>query len=148
MIKAVRTAERCAQLNSTASSSYLFSPKARALQPLDSEYDLDGGCALNYFGNDWSALNRRSSHSIARRLVRRIPLPHVDSPGMRAPNTSRRDLKKIARKLPQAVQLSTPIDAHFWRSAVPQLPFRSARSVRRDFRDRVSKQSGDQNVSS
>ncbi len=95
---------------------------------VDSLAGLDG-CALIYFGNDWNAENRTSSHHIARRLARSIPLLYVDSPGMRAPNVSGRDLKKIIRKLHQAVELPVLIDTHFWRCTVPQLPFRALPGV-------------------
>ena len=36
-----------------------------------------------YFGNDWSAENRTSSHHIAERLAARTSVLYVDSPGLR-----------------------------------------------------------------
>ena len=60
-----------------------------------------------YFGNEWFAENRTSSHHMARRLAERANLLYVDSPGMRAPTTSGRDLKRIWNKLAQAVRLPT-----------------------------------------
>ena len=47
------------------------------------------GRGVVYFGNDWNAENRTSSHHIAIRLAQRMPVLYVVSPGMRAP-TSRR----------------------------------------------------------
>lgn len=57
------------------------------------------GLGVVYFGNDWNAENRTSSHHGATRLAQRMPVLYVDSPGMRAPNASGRDLKKAWRKL-------------------------------------------------
>jgi glycosyltransferase involved in cell wall biosynthesis len=48
-----------------------------------------------YFGNDWSAENRTSSHHIARWLAKRHRVLYMECPGMRAPKTSGRDFKKI-----------------------------------------------------
>ncbi len=77
-----------------------------------------------YFGNDWYAENRTSSHHVATRLARRMPVLYVDSPGMRAPNTSGRDLKRAVRKLLAAFRRPTRIADGLWHCTVPQLPFR------------------------
>jgi glycosyltransferase involved in cell wall biosynthesis len=82
------------------------------------------GCALVYFGNDWNAENRTSSHHIARRLAQTMPLLYVDSPGMRAPKATARDVRKILRKLQQAAKLPTQVGDRLWHCTVPQLPFR------------------------
>lgn len=53
-----------------------------------------------YFGNDWVADNRTSSHHIARRLAGRARLIYVESPGLRAPRGgSGRDLQRVLAKL-------------------------------------------------
>ena len=52
-----------------------------------------------YFGNDWFAENRTSSHHIARWLARNHRVYYVECPGLRAPQGSARDLKKIWAKL-------------------------------------------------
>src|SRR5262249_25093792 len=52
-----------------------------------------------FFGNDWSAENRTSSHHITRWLARGHRLYYIECPGLRAPNGSSRDLKKIAAKV-------------------------------------------------
>lgn len=62
------------------------------------------GLGVVYFGNDWNAENRTSSHHIATRLAGHMPVLYVDSPGMRAPNASGRDLKKAWRKLSAALR--------------------------------------------
>lgn len=87
------------------------------------------GYGVVYFGNDWFAENRTSSHHIARRLARQVPLLYVDSPGLRAPNTSGRDLKRLWRKLVDAARLPQQLDDHFWHCTVPQIPYRSLPGV-------------------
>lgn len=82
------------------------------------------GYGVVYFGNDWFAENRTSSHHIARRLALQIPVLYVDSPGLRAPNTSGRDLKRLWRKLVGATRLPQQLDDHFWHCTVPQIPYR------------------------
>lgn len=52
-----------------------------------------------YFGNDWAAENRTSSHHVARWLASRYRVIYVECPGMRAPRASGRDLRKIALKV-------------------------------------------------
>jgi hypothetical protein len=50
-----------------------------------------------YFGNDWFAENRTSSHHVAERLARRARVLYVDSPGLRAPKVKDRDQRKVWR---------------------------------------------------
>lgn len=52
-----------------------------------------------YFGNDWAAENRTSSHHIAERLARRFRVYYFECPGLRAPRRSARDIRKVFRKL-------------------------------------------------
>jgi hypothetical protein len=82
------------------------------------------GYGIVYFGNDWFAENRTSSHHVATRLARRLPVLYVDSPGMRAPNASGRDLKRAVRKLLAAFKRPTRVADGLWHCTVPQLPFR------------------------
>ena len=77
-----------------------------------------------YFGNEWFAENRTSSHHIARRLASRVNLLYVDSPGMRAPRGSRRDLKRIWNKLAQALRPAQYVEPGLWLCTIPQLPWR------------------------
>ena len=49
-----------------------------------------------YFGNDWFAENRTSSHHIARRLGKIVPVLYIETPGSRSP-------QKSARGFPQVV---------------------------------------------
>lgn len=52
-----------------------------------------------YFGNDWFAENRTSSHQIARRLARTHRVYYIECPGLRAPKSTGRDFKKVWNKL-------------------------------------------------
>ena len=77
-----------------------------------------------YFGNDWYAENRTSSHHVAMRLASTLPVLYVDSPGMRSPQVSSRDLHRAFRKLRAALRPPTRIGHNLWHCTVPQLPFR------------------------
>lgn len=82
-----------------------------------------------YFGNDWFAENRTSSHHIARRLANKTNLLYVDSPGMRAPSGSKRDMRRIWSKLAQALRPPRRVEPGLWHCTVPQLPWRNLRGV-------------------
>jgi glycosyltransferase involved in cell wall biosynthesis len=84
---------------------------------------------LVYFGNEWFAENRTSSHHMARQLATQAPLIYVDSPGMRAPSGSGRDLKRAVRKLLQACRRPRLVQPGLWHCTVPQLPWRRVRVV-------------------
>ncbi len=77
-----------------------------------------------YFGNDWYAENRTSSHHVAERLARTLPVLYVDSPGLRAPQASGRDLRRALRKVRATLSAPTLIKPNLWHCTVPQLPFR------------------------
>ena len=83
-----------------------------------------------YFGNDWFAENRTSSHHIATRLAERSPLLYVESPGLRAPKASARDVRKLWKKLRRAARLPSPIHRQMWLMTLPQIPFRRLPAVR------------------
>jgi hypothetical protein len=57
-----------------------------------------------YFGNDWFAENRTSSHHIARWLARHHRVYYIECPGLRAPQGSSRDLKKLVQKLGKSLR--------------------------------------------
>ena len=92
---------------------------------------LPAGCGIVYFGNDWFAENRTSSHHIARLLGQRFPLLYIETPGMRAPAASGRDFKKIWRKLRRAAAPPQMVRDHLWVMTMPQIPFRRLPLVRR-----------------
>lgn len=82
------------------------------------------GLGVVYFGNDWHAENRTSSHHVASRLARRLPVLYVDSPGMRTPGGSGRDLRRAVRKLLAALRRPRQVEPELWLCTVPQLPLR------------------------
>ena len=82
------------------------------------------GVGIVYFGNDWHAENRTSSHHIAAGLARTMPVLYVDSPGIRAPTGSGRDIRRAARKLAAAMRRPVLIAPNLWHCTVPQIPLR------------------------
>jgi glycosyltransferase involved in cell wall biosynthesis len=87
------------------------------------------GHSVIYFGNDWYAENRTSSHHVAARLASVLPVLYVDSPGMRAPQASGRDVRRALRKLYAALRPPMHIADNLWHCTVPQLPFRRVPGV-------------------
>ena len=77
-----------------------------------------------YFGNDWFAENRTSSHHVAARLAQRTRVLYVDSPGLRAPKATGRDFRKLRRKLLQAAARPRQVGERMWHITMPQIPFR------------------------
>jgi glycosyltransferase involved in cell wall biosynthesis len=90
-----------------------------------------GEHGIVYFGNDWFAENRTSSHHVATRLAALAPVLYVDSPGLRAPRASGRDLRRAIAKLAATLRKPTRIGERFWHCTVPQLPFRRIPGVDR-----------------
>ena len=90
-----------------------------------------GEFGVIYFGNDWSAENRTSSHHIAERLSKRTRVLYVDSPGLRSPRADGRDLKKLCRKAWAAMRRPQRVADRLWLVSVPQIPFRRLPFVRR-----------------
>jgi len=82
------------------------------------------GYSVVYFGNDWYAENRTSSHHVAMRLASTMPVLYIDSPGMRAPQASGRDFRRAFRKIRAALRPPTLVSHNLWHCTVPQLPFR------------------------
>jgi glycosyltransferase involved in cell wall biosynthesis len=81
------------------------------------------GFPIVFFGNDWAAENRTSSHHIARWLSRGHPLLYVECPGLRPPTAGGRDLRKIARVLLAALRGPVPTGEGPLRWTLAQLPF-------------------------
>src|ERR1700683_3920050 len=77
-----------------------------------------------YFGNDWFAENRTSSHHIARRLAKMVPVLYFETPGSRSPQSGARDLRKLWRKLVRAMAPPQKVGEQFYVATVPQIPFR------------------------
>ena len=83
-----------------------------------------------YFGNDWYAENRTSSHHIARWLAKDYSVYYVECPGLRAPQGSSRDLKKIAQKLSKALRGPVSVPEGLKVKTLFQIPFHRFASIR------------------
>lgn len=83
-----------------------------------------------YFGNDWAAENRTSSHHIARCLARTYRVYYVECPGLRAPKTSGRDIGKILRKLYRFLQGPKRVPEGLTVQTLLQIPFHRFALVR------------------
>jgi glycosyltransferase involved in cell wall biosynthesis len=90
-----------------------------------------GQFTIVYFGNDWSAENRTSSHHVAERLAERTRVLYVDAPGLRAPKANARDLGKLCRKLLSLARPPQRVGDRLWQMSMPQIPFRRLPLVRR-----------------
>lgn len=84
-----------------------------------------------YFGNDWSAENRTSSHHVARWLAKRYDVIYVESPGLRAPKGTGRDLKKLLSKVGLALRGPRPMPEGLHVQTMLQIPFHGSELVRR-----------------
>lgn len=84
-----------------------------------------------YFGSDWFAESRTSSHHLARCLSQKFPVLYVESPGFRAPQATRRDFKKMFRKLALTFRGPQRVSERMWHLTLPQIPFHGLRWVRR-----------------
>jgi glycosyltransferase involved in cell wall biosynthesis len=62
----------------------------------------DLGRAVLYFGNDWDAENRTSSHQIALQLRHWSELIYIECPGLRPPAAKGRDARKLIDKIRKA----------------------------------------------
>jgi glycosyltransferase involved in cell wall biosynthesis len=66
--------------------------------------------AILYFGNDWFAENRTSSHHVARWLAGRFRVYYTEASGLRTPHASGRDLKKVFTKIGRFLQGVRPVE--------------------------------------
>ena len=101
-------------------------PFSCASSPVAPDCDADStltGFQIVYFGNDWFAENRTSSHHIARRLAERVPVLYAETPGTRPPQATRRDFRKIWKKLTATLRPPHAVGPQIWVVTVPQIPF-------------------------
>lgn len=76
-----------------------------------------------YFGNEWGADNRTSSHHIAKRLMRDNKLIYIECPGLRAPQLTIRDVKKVFNKVFQIFKKKRVINSESFVKTLYQIPF-------------------------
>jgi len=88
-----------------------------------------------YFGNDWAAENRTSSHHVARWLAKRYRVIYVESPGLRAPKSTGRDLKKLLSKVGLALRGPRPTPEGLQVQTLLQIPLHGSKLVRRANRE-------------
>jgi glycosyltransferase involved in cell wall biosynthesis len=86
--------------------------------------------AIVYFGNTWSSDNRTSSHHIARQLATRYQVHYIECPGLRSPQSSGHDLRRIWKKCWRFVRgpRQVPEGLKVW--TLLQLPFHRFALVR------------------
>jgi glycosyltransferase involved in cell wall biosynthesis len=75
-----------------------------------------------YFGNDWFADNRTSSHQIARILARQFDVFYLECPGLRAPKGTGRDLKKLWAKTARFARGASRVDEGLVVRTLMQVP--------------------------
>ena len=83
-----------------------------------------------FFGNDWFAENRTSSHQIARQLAKQFRVFYIECPGWRAPRGSGRDLKKVFVKLWRFLRGTRTTDEGLRLRTLFQIPFHRFAAVR------------------
>ncbi len=83
-----------------------------------------------YFGNDWFAENKTSSHHIAEQLSKLNRIIYVESPGLRAPKGTGRDIKKLFSKIWKSLRGPRKINDNFYVYTLFQLPFHHISFVR------------------
>jgi glycosyltransferase involved in cell wall biosynthesis len=90
-----------------------------------------------YFGNDWAAENRTSSHHVARWLAARYRVIYVECPGLRAPKGNGRDLRKLASKVRLALAGPRPQPEGLSVQTLLQIPLHRFELVRRTNRELI-----------
>ncbi|MDB5309375.1 MAG: family glycosyltransferase [Gemmataceae bacterium] len=103
---------------------------AVATTPAAPATDLDSNTVVLYFGNDWFAENRTSSHHLARQLANRFKVFYIECPGMRAPRGSGRDLMKAVTKVGRFLRGTRRVEAGIHLRTLFQIPFHRYGAVR------------------
>src|SRR5215471_151116 len=81
--------------------------------------------AILYFGNDWDAENRTSSHQVALQLNKLTQIVYIECPGLRAPAATARDVRKLVSKLRKVLNGPRSADG-LQVYTLLQLPFHSS----------------------
>jgi hypothetical protein len=82
-----------------------------------------------YFGTDWDAENRTSAHHVARWLGERSQVRYFECPGLRAPKTTGRDMRRLVRKIAGALRPARHPSPNVEVRTLLQLPFRRVPGV-------------------
>jgi len=89
------------------------------------------GEKIVYFANDWNADNRTSSHHVAEYLSKNNNLLYVESPGLRRPRGSSRDLSRIIKKFLSWVKSPQYVNDHLYVATLFLFPFHGNRFIRK-----------------
>ena len=103
---------------------------ALAPSPSAPPADLEPNTVVLFFGNDWFAENRTSSHHLARQLAKRYKVFYIECPGMRAPRGSGRDIKKAFSKVWKFLRGTRKVEENIHLRTLFQIPFHRYRAVR------------------
>ena len=76
-----------------------------------------------YFGNDWHAENRTSSHHVALQLSKTNEVLYIECPGLRSPHASGRDFKKLISKVTKSLRKPRPVHENLSVYTLFQIPF-------------------------
>jgi glycosyltransferase involved in cell wall biosynthesis len=109
------------------STAVATSPETAA-QPASAEFGPES--VVLYFGNDWFAENRTSSHQLARQLAKKCRVFYIECPGWRAPRGSKRDLKKVFVKLWRFLRGTREVESGIRLRTLFQIPFHRFAAVR------------------
>ncbi len=90
-----------------------------------------GKMTFVYFGNDWFAENKTSSHHIANRLASDHNLLYVECPGLRMPQGNKRDIRKLFAKMRKSCSMPRQIKEHFWVYTLFQVPLHRYTFIRK-----------------
>lgn len=89
------------------------------------------GHPIVYFGNDWDADNRTSSHHVAEQLARRDTVLYVEAGGVRTPRADTHDTTRIVRKLLKCLKGIHPVQPNLHVISLLQIPFHKNRHIDR-----------------
>jgi glycosyltransferase involved in cell wall biosynthesis len=90
-----------------------------------------GNKTFIYFGNDWFAENKTSSHHIADRLAKQHNLLYVECPGLRMPQGNKRDIGKLFAKVRKSISMPRKLREHFWVYTLFQIPLHRYNFIRK-----------------
>lgn len=84
-----------------------------------------------YIGNQWFTENKTSSHHIAEILSQNNRILYIEASGQRPPSASKRDIKKILKKMMHAWRFPVEIRKNIYLYSPMIIPFHKFKIVRR-----------------
>jgi len=89
------------------------------------------GHPIVYFGNDWNADNRTSSHHVAEQLARKDTVLYVEAGGVRTPKANSHDTTRMVRKLIKGLKGIREVEPNLHVVSLLQVPFHRNRQINR-----------------